>query len=197
MVDGWEIAVEVASEHMAEPVLERLVTGDGPMRALSRAVGVAVMDEAPLEKRFRNGAEGMMNDPVPEGSGGDHPVLGVDDFEGLAAARPIGPATKFPLWTQDFLLRIGEEAPAPGFDRLPRTAFGTAACRAETEAMSSNTTGSSSRAMRLDSGADASPGVAEEECLASRKPIRNRDQPEGEAVMRFQRGTRFAGAVAC
>ena len=87
MVDGREVAVDAAAQDVAEAVAEPLVAGDGPVRTLAGAVGVAVVDEAALEQRLAHRAEGVVDHPVAEGGGGDDAVLGVEDFDGLVAAR--------------------------------------------------------------------------------------------------------------
>ena len=85
MVDGGEVAVDVAAQDMAETVAEPLVAGDGPVRALAGAVGVAVVDEAALEEGLGDRAEGVVDHPVAERRGGDDAVLGVEDLDGLVA----------------------------------------------------------------------------------------------------------------
>ena len=48
MIDGREVAVDVAAQDVAEPVAEPLAAGHRAVRALVGAVGVAVVDEPTL-----------------------------------------------------------------------------------------------------------------------------------------------------
>jgi hypothetical protein len=61
-----EIAKQVAEQHVSAPVTPVFVLFDGAVRALARAVGVAVMDEAMVEQRFHDGAQRVMHDTVAE-----------------------------------------------------------------------------------------------------------------------------------
>ena len=49
VIDRRKIAVDIASENVPESIAERLVAGDGAVRSLALAIGVAVMDEPALE----------------------------------------------------------------------------------------------------------------------------------------------------
>ena len=109
MVDGREVAVDVAAQDVAEAVAEPLVAGDGPMRALAGAVGVAVVDETALEERLAHGAQRVVDHSVAERRGGDDAVLGVEDFDRLVAPRAVAATRKRALQAQDFLLEVGEE----------------------------------------------------------------------------------------
>ena len=66
MIDGGKIAVDVAAQHMRVAVAVMLVGGDGPVRALARAVGVGVADETRLENRRHHAAKRVMHDAVAE-----------------------------------------------------------------------------------------------------------------------------------
>ena len=89
VVDGREVAVDVAAQHMGMTVAEALVTGHGAVRAFADAVGVAVEHEAVLEDGLADGAEGVMHHAVAKRRGGDDAVLGVEDLDLLVAAGPV------------------------------------------------------------------------------------------------------------
>ena len=48
--------------------------------------------------------------PVAEGGGGDDAVLGVEDLDGLVAARPVAPGEELPFEAQYFRYRDSPEA---------------------------------------------------------------------------------------
>ena len=119
MVDGGEVTVDVATQHMMETVAEPLVASDRAVRALALAVGIAVMDEAAIEDRFADRAESVMDNSVTKGRGGYDTVFRIEDFDGLVAARTIAPAFEFPLQAQNLLFQIGEKCGGPRLVPFP------------------------------------------------------------------------------
>ena len=67
VVDGGEVAVDVAAQDVPEAVAELLVAGHRSVGALPLAVGVAVVDEAALKDGFAHRAEGVVDHAVAEG----------------------------------------------------------------------------------------------------------------------------------
>ena len=114
VVDGGEVAEDVAAEHVPAAVAELLVAGHRAVGAFPLPVGVGVEDEAALEDGLRDRAEGVVDDPVAEGRRRDHAVLGVEDLDHGVAARPVAARPEFPLEAQDLLLQIGEEGGRAG-----------------------------------------------------------------------------------
>ena len=119
VVDGREVAVDVAAEHVPEAVAELLVAGDGPVRPLPDAVRVAVVDEAPLEDRLADLAEGVVHDPVAERRGRDEPVLRVEHLDDRVTPRPVHAAREFAFEAEDLSLEVREEGGDAGFRPLP------------------------------------------------------------------------------
>lgn len=62
-------------------------SGDGGVRPLASATGVAVGDEVALEERLHHPHQGVVHDAVGEGRRGDVAALGVLDREDARTAR--------------------------------------------------------------------------------------------------------------
>ncbi len=124
VIDRRKVAIDVAAQHLAEAVSEALVAGDGPVGPLAQAVGVAVVDEALLEERPDDGAQGVVDHPVGKGRGGDVSGLGVVNRDLDIAARAPGPRLEVSLQSEQLRLQPGHEGRRPGFrplaaDRAP------------------------------------------------------------------------------
>ena len=76
------------------------------MGAVADSVGVGVMDEAALEDGLDNIAEGMMNNPVAVGCGGNPARLWIVDFKVKVVAGLIGSGLEFGLELEDFCFKI-------------------------------------------------------------------------------------------
>ena len=118
VVDGWEVAVEVATQHRRVAVAEALVAGHRPVRALAEAVGVAVEDEAALEDGLDDRAQRMVHHPVPERGGGDRARLGVADGDFHIAPRPPRAREQLAFEAQDLRFQIGEKGCHAGLPPL-------------------------------------------------------------------------------
>ena len=118
VVNGREIAIDVAAQDMLEAVPKFLITRDGAMRPLALPVCVTVMDEAPLEQRSADCTKCVMNDPIPKRRWGDDAMFGIKNLDRPVAARPVASALQLPLKAQDFLFQIGEERCCPQFRPL-------------------------------------------------------------------------------
>ena len=60
-----------------------------PVGALAHPIGVGVFDEAALEGRLDQLAEGMMHHPIPKGRGRNQAALGLVDGEAVVRPGPI------------------------------------------------------------------------------------------------------------
>ena len=82
---AWSMAgknwTHVALQHIAEAAGELLAAVQGAVGALAHPVGIAVVDEAALEDRLDDVAQGMVHHPVAKGRGADQPPLGLVDVE--------------------------------------------------------------------------------------------------------------------
>ena len=95
------------------------VARDGPVRPLRHAVRVAVVDEAALEDRLADLAEGVVYHAVAERRGGDEPVLGVEHLDDRVAPGPVPTRREFPFEAEDLRLQVREEGGHAGFGPLP------------------------------------------------------------------------------
>ena len=118
MIDGGEVAVDVAAQNVTEAIAELLVARDSAVGALALPVGVGVVDEAALEDGLRDRAEGVVDHPVAEQRGRDHAVVGVEDLDHRVTPRPVAARPEFPLQAEDLLLQIGEEGGRAGLGTL-------------------------------------------------------------------------------
>ena len=118
VVDGREVAVDVAAQDVTEAVAEPLVAGHGPVRALAGAVGVAVVDESAPEEGLGHRTEGVVDHAVAEGGGGDDAVLGIEDFDGLVATGAVAAGLQLAFQSQDLLLEVREEGGDAGLGPL-------------------------------------------------------------------------------
>jgi hypothetical protein len=65
-----------------------------------------------LEDGLHGGAEGMVNHPIAEGGGGDHPGLRVPNREGMEGAGLVAALPQLTLKLQDLPLQLAEEGGA-------------------------------------------------------------------------------------
>ena len=102
MINGREISVDVAAQDVTEPTVIAFVTVHRAMRALARAVGVAVSDESPLEDGLAHRAKGVVYHPVAERSRRDHPVLGIVHLDLCITSRTVAHVPQLTLQAQHF-----------------------------------------------------------------------------------------------
>ena len=68
MIDGWKVAVDVATQHPPIAVAEPFVTHNRPVGPFALTIGVTVVDETALEEGFDDPTEGVMDDTVRNGA---------------------------------------------------------------------------------------------------------------------------------
>ena len=125
VVDRREIAVDVAAQHMAEAVAERLVSAYGAVRAPALAVGIAVVDEAALEQGFAHRVQRLVHHPVAKRRGGDDPALRIVDRKLLVAPRQVGAIQELMFEAQYLRLQVREKGGGTGARPLsPHGAYG-------------------------------------------------------------------------
>ncbi len=97
MVDRWEELAHVTTQRVAILTSKVLAAVQGAMGAFAHPVGVAVVDETPLEDGLDDVAQGVVDDSISERSGADQPPLGLEDEEAVIRARLVGLGHQFLL----------------------------------------------------------------------------------------------------
>ena len=97
VIDGREVAEDVAPQHVPETVAELFVARHGPMSSLADAVGVAVVDESAVEQRLAHGAPRVMDHPVAKWGRGDNSVFWIEYLDFPVTAGPIPARPQFPF----------------------------------------------------------------------------------------------------
>ncbi len=104
MVDAGEELAQVAGEDVAKAPSVGLAAIEGAVGAFADAVGVAGGDERPLEARFDDVAEGVMDYAVPEWRSGDETALGLVNVEAVIRPGAIGLGDQFFLEQMQIVL---------------------------------------------------------------------------------------------
>jgi len=100
VVNGREELPDVALEDVGEAAGEFLAAVQRPVGAFADPVGVGIGNERALKEGLDDPYQGVVDDPVPEGGGGDEAALRVVDVEGVVRAGLIGLEHQFPLQFQ-------------------------------------------------------------------------------------------------
>ena len=105
MVNGREVFADVALEDVAAGAGKAGEALEGSVGAVAAAVGVAIGNEAGLDQRQDDIAEGMVDDAVSVGGCGDDAGLGVEDLEATVATRAVGLSCEFLLEPDEVLFQ--------------------------------------------------------------------------------------------
>ena len=116
MVDRGKILADIRLEDVAEASGELLAAVHGGVRALALAAGETVVDERPLEDRFKDAGQGVMDDTIPERGGTDLPGLPLVDRERAVGTGAVGLGGKFLVKPQEFRFEVEEEASDAGLE---------------------------------------------------------------------------------
>ena len=95
VVDGGKELPHIALEDVPVPARICLRPIQRPVRAFSDAIGVAVMDKAPLKDRLDGIAQRVMHHPVAKGRRRDQPPLRCVDGETAVRPGPVSLADQF------------------------------------------------------------------------------------------------------
>ncbi len=79
---------------------------DGAVCAFPDTIGVAIVDEAALEKRLYAVAQGVMHDPVTERGGRDQPFFGFVDVEAGVFPRLVTEIRQFALELEQIIFEM-------------------------------------------------------------------------------------------
>ena len=79
---------------------------DGAVCAFPDTIGVAIGDEAALEKRLYAVAQGVMHDPVTERGGGNQPFFGFVDVEAGVFPRLVAEIRQFSLDLEQVVFQV-------------------------------------------------------------------------------------------
>ena len=129
MVNRGEELLDIARQDVTIAAQKMRATVEGGVRAFADLVGVAVVDELPLQQRADDVHQRMMRDAITEGRGTDFSPLGVVDGETAVAARRLRSVAQFGLQSDQLAFEIvfirgnrGMAALAPRgvFERQPQ-----------------------------------------------------------------------------
>lgn len=90
IIDAREELPHVARPHVLEPPRELLASVERAMRALTDAIRVRVKDEAALEDRLDEVAQGVVHDTIAKRRGADEPAFGFVDVKAFVGPGAIG-----------------------------------------------------------------------------------------------------------
>jgi hypothetical protein len=109
VVDGREVAIDVAPQDMAVAIAEALVPRHSTVGAFADPVGIAVVDEAALEDRPDDVVECMVHNPISEWRRRNHPAFRVVHLEGQIPPRLVCLRVQLPFEPQQLGFEIGHE----------------------------------------------------------------------------------------
>ena len=121
MIDAGEVFADVALEDVATGPGEAGEAAEGTMGAIANAVGVGVVDEDTLEDGGDDGAEGVVDDSIAVGCGGNHAGFGGLDLEGGVGTGAVGLGVELVLEFDELGFEVvveGEDVGAKAFAAL-------------------------------------------------------------------------------
>lgn len=109
MIDGRKITVDIATKHIFMIIPPTFIALDGAVRAFAVSIGVAVMNEAPIEQRGHDLAQRMMYDTVAKRRGRNQTWLWITHLDFHEMSWLPGSGDQFSFQAQQIPLKTRGE----------------------------------------------------------------------------------------